>query len=175
MRKGFMLTEILVVLAIMTMVAYSLSVLFRTFTCDVPRLHRVVETDRLAKNMLESIQKDIESARGLPETYEDMKAGDNLLLIQLRDNSLISYTFLEEEVVKTVHRPGAEEMEAEQVNRWSLPKVQIEWQRWRENTISYAVEFQTSVLYDLRGVKIKKMANSHVFFLPRRQRSGEVL
>jgi len=90
MRKGFSLIEMLAVMLVLTIVSAALAGLFTSVITDIPRSHRVIQTNTTLLNILEQMQQDINAARGLPESFGADAASNELIFIELEDG-VISY------------------------------------------------------------------------------------
>jgi prepilin-type N-terminal cleavage/methylation domain-containing protein len=179
MRKGFTLIEVLVVVIVLPFMMLVLNDLFRTLITDVPRSYRVVQENTSLLSMLDHIQKDIDKAKGLPESFGGYTAGDKLLLIELPEG-MICYQLKDEKVLRHMltdnqqSAPGGLEQTV-----WSVPHAKVEWQVWRNDgdgppaagfdwnpALLGAVEVKTHIEHKIRGEHWeKKMANSHLYFV----------
>ncbi|MBC8470697.1 MAG: hypothetical protein H8D56_14590 [Planctomycetes bacterium] len=164
MRKGFSLVEVLTVVIVLPFIMIVLDGLFRTLIKDIPRSYQVVQANTSLLSMLREMQKDIDKAKGLPETYNEYTAGDKMLLIDLPEG-MICYQLKDDKVLRynlTDNQPN----NALQQKVWSVPNAKIQWKVWRNNTSGYAAEVQTHIEYKIRGKHLeKKMANSHLYFV----------
>ncbi len=179
MRKGFTLVELLVVVFVLPFMMLVLDDLFRTLIKDIPRSYQVVQENASLLSMLEHMQKDIDRAKGLPESFGEYTTGDKLLLIELAEG-MICYQLKDEKarqrrVLNRTQRcwvrrkltdnqqsaPGGLEQTV-----WSVPHAKVEWQVWRKDGHGYAVEVKTHIEHKIRGEHWeKKMANSHLYFV----------
>ena len=185
MRKGFTLVEVLIVIVVLPFMMLVLNDLFRTLIKDIPRSYRVVQENTSLLSMLEQMQKDIDKAKGLPESFGEYTTGDKLLLIELAEG-MICYQLKDEKVLRLRTRDeGRGTRDASIVNRlssvsqsWSIPHAKVEWRVWRKDPSSagffktrrwrdgYAVEVKTHIEHKIRGEHWeKKMANSHLYFV----------
>jgi prepilin-type N-terminal cleavage/methylation domain-containing protein len=162
MRNGFSLVEMLIVLTIVTFAFFAFDAIFNTALIDVPRSTRVVQENTTLLNMMWQMQRDIDSAKSLPESSAGQVASDKLLLLELADGT-ICYQ-LEDGRVLRRKLMNAELDVTDQDKTWSLPNSKIEWHIWQKDGISYAVEVKTHIRYKLREKIEKKMANSHLYF-----------
>jgi prepilin-type N-terminal cleavage/methylation domain-containing protein len=162
MRNGFTLIEMLAVTIVVTFAFFGFNVIFRDAVIGVPRATRVVQENTTLLNMTSRMQRDIERAKGLPESSAGQVASDKLLLLELADGT-ICYQ-LEEGGVLRRKLIKAEIDVADQDETWLLPNSEIEWRIWRKDGVGYAVEVKTHIRYKLREKIEKKMANSHLYF-----------
>jgi len=162
MRNGFSLIEMLEVIIVVTFAFFAFTVIFNNTVMDVPRATRVVEENTTLLNMMRQMQRDIDSAKGLPESSAGQVASDKLLLLELKDGT-ICYQ-LEDDRVLRRKLMNAQQDVADQDRTWLLPNSEIEWRVWRKDGIGYAVEVKTHIRHKLREKIEKKMANSHLYF-----------
>jgi prepilin-type N-terminal cleavage/methylation domain-containing protein len=163
MRKGFTLVEVLVVLAVLPFLMIVFGGLFNTLIKDIPRSHRVVQENTSLLSMLDRIQKDIDKAKGLPESFGEYTAGDKLLLIELAEG-MICYQLKDDKVLRHKLTDNQQSNALEQTV-WSVPHAKVEWQVRRKNGGGYALEVQTHIEHIVQGHLEKKMANSHLYFV----------
>ena len=163
MRKGFTLVEVLVVLAVLPFMMIVFGGLFNTLIKDIPRSHRVVQENTSLLSMLDRIQKDIDKAKGLPESFGEYTTGDKLLLIELPEG-MICYQLKDEKVLRHKLTDNQQSNALEQTV-WSVPHAKVKWQVRRKNGSGYAVEVQTHIEHTVQGHWEKKMANSHLYFV----------
>ena len=163
MRKGFTLVEVLVLIVVLPFVAIVLDKIFVNVVHDIPRLSQVLEKNTTVLDMLDRMQSDIDNARGLPDSVGQRVAGDNLLLIELKDGT-VAYELEDGRVLRQRIGEAAQSQEGS-VTQWLLPDAAIKWQRWKKENVAYAVEVETHIGHKLHSIIQKKMANSHVYFL----------
>jgi len=162
MRKGFNLVEILVVIVIIPVAAFTLDRFFNTVLLDFPRSSAVMQENKIVLSMLRQMQKDIDGAKGLPESFAGHTAGDKLLLIE-RPDSIICYQLKDGQVLRR-RLTGTQNGGGEDARVWSAPNAEVKWHVWQKNGKGYAVQVQTHVKQKLRAKWQKKMANSHLYF-----------
>jgi len=181
MRKGFTLVEVLVVIIVLPFMMLVLNDFFRTLIKDIPRSYRTVQENSSLLSMLDQMQKDIDKAKGLPESFGEYTTGDKLLLIELAEG-MICYQ-LKDEKALTVRRLSLVSRvtgDESRITVWSIPHAKVEWQVWRKDRSvrqlhsnqrrpdgsGYAVEVKTHIEHKIRGEHWeKKMANSHLYFV----------
>jgi len=163
MRKGFSLVEMLAVILVLTIVSAALAGLFTAVVTDIPRSHRVIQTNTTLLNMLEQMHKDIDTARGLPVSFGEYTANNEILLIELEDG-MISYQIKDDKVIRR-NLMAAEDNKGGDTRVWLVPHAKLEWQVWRENGDGYAVQVKTHIEHKVRGHLERKMANSHLYFV----------
>lgn len=163
MRKGFSLLELLAVLVIFASVSFALAPVFTTVCSDIPRSYRVAQENTSLLNMLGRMQKDIDTAKQLPDSFAGHTTDDKLLLIESADGC-ICYQLIDGKVLRS-RLTNAEQDTGKDTMVWSVPHAKVEWQVWRKNREGYAVEVKTHIDHDVRGHPQKKMANSHLYFM----------
>ncbi len=164
MRKGFTIVEVLVVVIILPFIMLVLNDFFRTLIKDIPRSYQTVQENTSLLSVLEQIQKDVDEAKGLPESFDEYTTGDKLLLIELTEG-MICYQLKDEKVFRRKLTDNQQSNDLGQTV-WSIPNAKVEWQVWRKDGAGYAVEVKTHIEHKIRGDHWeKKMANSHLYFV----------
>ena len=177
MRKGFTYVEVLIVVIVLPFMMLVLDDLFRTLIKDIPRSYQVVQENTSLLSMLEQMQKDIDKAKGLPESFGEYTTGDKLLLIELAEG-MICYQLKDEKVLRHKLTDNQQSNSLGQTV-WSIPHAKVEWQVWRKDrggpptagfdrnpALLGAVEVKTHIEHKIRGEHWeKKMANSHLYFV----------
>lgn len=163
MRRGVMLVELLVVLAVLAAFSLGAGVVFRTALTDVPRALRLVDVNGSVADMLRRLGQDVDAATSLPAAVGKTVADDRRLLVELPDG-VVCYELAAGKVVR--HRLGPEGRPggASQV-AWLVPDAQIAWRLWHKDGQAYAVELTTSIRYVQRGRPLSKLSNSRLYFL----------
>ena len=162
MRKGFTLVEMLVVIVVLPFVLLVISGLFRALIMDIPRSYSVAQENTTLLNMLEQLRQDSDRAQGLPESFAEHNANDNVLLIAL-EAGVISYQLKDGQVIRR-KLTGAQQGEAQEPRVWPLPHAKIVWRVWTRDGKRYAVETKAHIEQSIRGQWKEKMANSHLYF-----------
>ena len=165
MRKGFSLVELLVVMVVFASVSVAFVPVFTMFIRDIPRSYGVVQANTTLLSVLKQMQKDIDTAKQLPESFEGYATNDELLLIELSDG-MICYQFKDDTAFRR-RLIDARKGIGEDATVWSVPHGKMEWQVWRRSTdrCGYAVEVKTHIEHEIRGRLERKMANSHLYFV----------
>jgi prepilin-type N-terminal cleavage/methylation domain-containing protein len=163
MRRGYSLVELLVAMAIFSIVSIVVSKLFTTIISDIPRSYRIVQENTSVLNMLEQMHEDIDLAKGLPESFDEYKTDKDLLLIEL-PNGIVCYQLKDGRVFRR-RLPTAKEHYEEAAKVWSVPNAEIDWQVRRNNGAGYAVEVKTHIEHNVRSRSEEKMAGSHLYFV----------
>ncbi len=162
MRKGFTLVELLVVVAVLPFVFLLFDGLFKTLISEIPMSVRLIQENTNLLSMLRQIQKDTDKAKGLPKSFADQTANDQLLLIELSEG-VICYQLKDGEVVR--HKlTDTPQGKAEEPRVWPIPHANIQWKVWERNGRGYAVETNTHIEYGRKGQWKQKMARSYLYF-----------
>jgi len=171
MRKAFSLVELLAVMVVFAAVSVALAALFTTIITDIPKSYRVVQENTSLLSVLGQMRKDIDVAKGLPESFAGYTTDDELLLIELPDG-MICYQLKKVEGARKMRTrvlrrrlTDAQEDGAEDTKVWSVPHARVEWQLAGGDGKAYAVEVRTHIEYEVRGHRQKKMANSYLYFV----------
>lgn len=151
MKKGYSLTEVLVVLAIIGVVALPLSRLSKVTIYDIPRSLKLVESNTSILNALQFIRRDVNSAVNFP------KSDDNILSIE-QSGKTISYLFEQGKITRTVTGTIEDKI------IWEIPFGEIEWKVWEKDGQGHAVEIKKYVEFKKHKGSDKRMENSYVFF-----------
>jgi len=151
MRKGYTLTEILVVLVIMMVLALPLSRLSKVVIYDIPRSMKLIQCNTSLLNAVQCIRRDINSADAVATPK------DKSLMIE-QDGKKVCYLFEQGTIIRTII--GDEDSK----DVWQVPFGKIEWQVWEKDGKGYAVEIKKYVELKRHNNTDKKMENSYVFF-----------
>ena len=166
MRKAFSLIELLTVMVVFASVSIALAALFTTIITDIPKSYRVVQENTSLLSMLRQMHRDVDGAKGLPESFAGHTTDEELLLIELPD-AMICYQLKNGEVLRRrlsrQRRP--QEDGGEDTKVWSMPHAKIEGQLAGGDNNAYAVEVRAHIEYEVRGHRQKKMANSYLYFV----------
>ncbi|MCP4709464.1 MAG: hypothetical protein GY869_12625 [Planctomycetes bacterium] len=172
MRKGFLLVELLWVMALMVILTLVLDSLFLTLARDIPRTHQMLEENSYLQAVLVQMQNDIDGADSLYQTQATSEATGNSynpIVMELAD-STISYQQAEDGIVRCVLEPAlpipSDPNEPDPNQRiWPVKYGRLEWQVWMRDDAGYAVEVQTYMEYNVNSITKKRLMNSRVFFL----------
>ena len=154
---GWSLVELLTIVVIMGAVMALFGPVFNAAFRDLPRAKRAMEGNSRICDMLLRMREDIDAAEALPAPAE------NTLWIRLPD-SQVRYTFEDGEVTRRVS-DLQRQADLSPAISWQTPRADIHWRLWERDGRHYAVEVATSVSVTVNGRAVKKLANSHVFFL----------
>ena len=162
MRKGFSLVEILVVVIVLPIGIVMLDGLFTTLLADIPRSYFIAQESTTLQNLLEQMQQDMDTSRGLPESFAGHKTDDKQILIELPDG-VIGYQKNDDQIIRR-RLKDALQGSVEEERTWSMPHTKVEWKIREKGTQGYAVEVRTHVEYKTRGRWKKTAANSHLYY-----------
>ena len=158
MRKGTILTEMLVALAITATVSVALSALFKTLLSDIPRSCRAFDTNYNIQIIIKHIRNDIDKAKSISQA-----PGDQSLLLLALPETTIAYRKNEDSLIRYTYNIDPNSTQYYE-NIWYEPKANIDWRLRERNGINYAVEFTTSVEFKTLGRIRNLLANSYIFF-----------
>lgn len=148
MRRGYTLTELMILMAIMAVIALPISKLTEVVMWNIPQSLQFVQYNTSILNAMQFIKQDIDSATAIAKTE------DNKLLIE-QNGKTINYVFYDGKIIRI---SGDDQMQ------WNIKSGKVDWNIWQKGGKGYAVEiskYVEAVRYN--GVD-KKMENSYVFF-----------
>lgn len=151
MRKGYILIEILFVIAIFGLIIASMDRFFRVIAIEIPKDNRLVGENVVLLNAARYIKADVIDATALSERKTTIPS----LEIQKSGNA-VTYRF-EDGKISRKDNFGKE-------ITWPVPHSKIEMRIWEKNKKGYAVELITYIEDKEIGHNRKKMANNYVFF-----------
>lgn len=161
-NKGYTLVEIVVMITIIPIIFIVTNSLFLTMFNDVPKTGDAIHDNSVMLFLLDQMQRDIDAAKNLPQSINGNTSDASLLLIeqpdkvihyQIKDNYVYRYGF------------SGNRQIPEDTRYWFLPDTKIIWQVRQQNGKGYAVEIQHHCEYKHRGDYMKKMKNSHLFYV----------
>ena len=162
MRKGFSLVELLVVIVVLPFVFLIFNGLFKTLASEIPWSHRILQEHTTLLHMLTQMQKDIDLAKGLPQSYAGHISNDRQVLIELPEG-VFCYQLKDGRVLRQ-KLMDAGQSDAGNPIVWPLPHASVQWKVWAKNGRGYAVETNTHIEHKKRGEWKKKMAHSNLYF-----------
>ncbi|MGA2916727.1 MAG: hypothetical protein ABSE89_11945 [Sedimentisphaerales bacterium] len=157
MKKGISLVEMLTVLAVMAVILIPLGRLWKFMIYDIPKSCKLVESNTSLIGVLKYMRKDINSARGFPQSFSEYSTDANSLLIKRQDDA-VCYLLQDGKISRIVVGDANEEI------TWQIPNGKIEWQVWRKDGAGFAVEVKKYVELKIYNRADKKMENSYVYF-----------
>lgn len=170
-RKGTTLLELLAVIPLLLIIGMISDTLFTPMVQGIPKLQRVSWENECVRNMLKSIQADVEIATALPRSHGQKMAGPTLLLIR-QGETVLAYQVKDGKVIREILSPEnisvASSRKKNVAETWNLPAAKIQFSIWPKTSgqQAYAVDVQTAVEYRERNYSKDKFANTHVYFLP---------
>jgi len=162
MRKGFTLTEMMIVIFILPFVFFVLDGLFVTLLREIPRSCRIAEQGSTLLSLLEQMHRDVEQAKSLPAESAGRTTGERLLLVELPEG-VIGYQIAEDAVTRT-RLTSTQSGGPPEERVWSMPGGKIEWLLWQKDGRRYAVEVRTHLDFKFHGRVEKKMARTYLFY-----------
>jgi len=148
MRRGYTLTEVLMVLLIMAALALPISRLTNVVMWDIPQSLKLVQCNTSILNAMQFINKDINAATALTKT------DDGKLVIE-QNGKTVNYIFQDGKITRTTGEDEAQ---------WDIKSGKVDWNIWQKEGKGYAVEISKYVEAVRFGGVDKKMQNSYVFF-----------
>ena len=162
MRKGISLVELLVVIIVLPFVFLISNGLFKTLASEIPWSLRIVNEHTTLLHMLTQMQKDIDEAKDLPQSYAGHISNEQEVLIGLPEG-VFCYQLKDGRVLRQ-KLTDAGQSNAENPIVWLLPHASVQWKLWAQNGRGYAVEVNTHIEHKRRGEWKKKMAHSNLYF-----------
>jgi hypothetical protein len=162
MRKGYTFVEIMLVIVMTPFVFLFFDGLFKTFVGEIPWSLRIANEHTALLYMMAQMQKDVDRAKDLPESYAGRISNDRQVLIELPEG-VFCYRSEDGRVLRE-KLTDAGQSDAEQTTAWSLPHASIQWKVWVRNGRGYAVETNTYIEHKRRGQWKKKMAHTYLYF-----------
>jgi hypothetical protein len=156
MRKGYILVEMIVVLAVFSMIAIGLDRFFGTLVFELPKDSRLIQENRSLENAVSHIRADVALAKTLSQSGVDSNE-PNILFIEL-PGGVVSYKLSDGRILRSFEGSTDENIV------WPVPHGMIEWRVWSKGKTGYAVEIRTCIEDKAFGQAQKKMANSNLFF-----------
>jgi hypothetical protein len=150
MRKGYLLVEMLVVIAILVIISAPIAKFTKLLMFDVPKSVKCIEANTSLLNLMDFMKIDIMSACRLHT------AGKNMLIMQMADET-VSYAFAEDKISRTT--TDSNDMSVE----WKIPGGRIDFEIQQINdtpavSVTKYVEVKT-----YRGIE-KKMTETYLYF-----------
>ncbi len=163
MRKGYLLVELLTVIAILMILSGTIVTLSGRTILGIGRSYRLIQANTSMLNMLGQLRSDVNGAKGFAESFGKYRAGEETLLIE-SEAGVICYQLKDDEVAR--YSPADVEGGGdEEVTIWPIRNGRVKWQVWRKDGDGYAVEVQSYIEYKTSGHLQKKMANSYLYFV----------
>lgn len=167
MRKGYLLNEMLVVIAVLAITLGLSTKLLKGVVSDIPKMQKDFQSNVSTNHMLDKLQNDIEAATALPKKTAELESNEKTLLIAL-DDSILVYTLEDDKIVKS-KIGSADQTQPEIIDTWHAPNAKVSWKVW-QNHDNNAIEVTTYIERNRHGKLEKKLKNSHVYFVGLRQK-----
>ena len=155
MRKGYIVIEMVIVIAITVTLMAPIYRLFRVILYKLPKDSRLVQENVVLLDAVRHIRCDVASAKSVSQKTDD--SSETSLVIQQADG-VIYYKLQQGRII----RQKQDGVPAEII--WSIPHGKVETRVRSENQRSYAVELITFIEDTDLGHTGKKMANNYLFF-----------
>lgn len=162
MRKGYTFLEILLIIVITPFIFFFFDGLFKTFISEIPWSLRIANEHTTLLYMTGQMQKDVDEAKSLPQSYAGHISNDRQVLIELPEG-MFCYRSENGRVLRQKLKETGQS-NAEQPTVWSLPHANIQWKVWERNGRGYAIETNTYIEHKRRGQWKKKMAHTYLYF-----------
>jgi hypothetical protein len=160
MRKGYLLVEMIVVIAVLVMVMVTLDQFFRTIIYELPRDSRLVQEDVVLLNAVKNIGADVASAKAVSQKADGPNETPSLVIQQA--DGVVNYEFENGRILRRKSGPVQTSLPDEKT--WSIPHGKIELRVLNEKRGADAVEIMSCIEYQDLGKTRRKMANSFLFF-----------
>ncbi|MGA2093959.1 MAG: prepilin-type N-terminal cleavage/methylation domain-containing protein [Sedimentisphaerales bacterium] len=161
MRKGYLLIEMIVVMAIMTMLMVSMDRFFMVFANELPKDSRLLQENIVLLDAVSRIRADVASADAVSQKTDS--GGETPLLVIYRPADEIYYEFGKGQIIRRLVEltKGATPQEI----KWSLPHGKIETRvLTSKGGAGCTVEIITCIEdYDF-GHTRQKLANNYLAF-----------
>lgn len=162
-RRGFTLTELLVMLPLIVAAGLLFSLLLPATIRHVPRLSQTLSRQRQIQHFLVRLREDVDAATEIPAQMASEKSGSQTLLLQTPAGAL-AYELRDGKVIRRqLTGPTAGE-----TFEWDIPEATIEFQRWtrdKGDKTAYAVDVHTALTIRREGRTRNFFENHHVLFL----------
>lgn len=153
MRRGYLLVEMLTVIAIFTSLSIVFAGLFRTLLRDIPQVQKISQTNTTIRHVLAQIRDDVDSATGISLSGDESKS----LLLQEK-NCIVRYQLAGNKLFRTVSDNSGE------TKIWLLPYAVIDWRVRSKGGRGYGLEIQTVLEHTVDGRRQRNFAGSYIFF-----------
>lgn len=159
-NRGFLLTEMLVNLALISVVLLISVEPLRIFIRDLHQTHQDYQTQSTARNMLNILRQDIQQSRRMVIVESDIRTGGNLLYLQ-QEQGILLYQLSDGIVCRMslTEQSGRDQ-------EWKLPRLRIDWKTWEDpDGRPRAVEIVTRIERNVLGNTRSFLKNTEVMFL----------
>jgi|GEM_PF-1516021 len=159
-NRGFLLTEMLLNLALISLVLLLSAEPLRILIRDLHQTHQDYQTQCTVRNMLTLLRRDIQQSRRMVIVESDIRTGGNLLYLQ-QEGGILLYQ-LTDGIVSRQSASGQPGLDQE----WTLPRLRIDWKPWADPGGRFeAIEITTRIQRDVPGKRKQFLRNAEVIFL----------
>lgn len=120
-NRGFLLTEILVQLAVMSLILFLAIEPIRMLVHDFQQTNQDYQTQYTVRNMLDTLREDVQKSPSMTIIESDPRTGGSVLCLQ-RDDDILLYQ-LSDGVVSRRSLFANPDYDLD----WSLPRLRIDW------------------------------------------------
>jgi competence protein ComGF len=159
-NRGFLLTEMLLNLALISLVLLLSVEPLRILIRDLHQTHQDYQTQCTARHMLNLLRQDIQQSRRMVIVESDIRTGGNLLYLQ-QEGEILLYQLTDGIVsrVSVSEQPGLDQ-------EWTLPRLRIDWKPWADPSGRFgALEVTTRIERTVLGKSKQFLRNAEVMFL----------
>jgi hypothetical protein len=160
MRKGYLLVEMIVVIAVLVMVMVTFDQFFRTIIYELPRDSRLVQEDVVLLNAVKNIGADVASAKAVSQKAGGPDETPSLVIQQA--DGVVNYEFENGRILR--RKSGSVQGALPDERTWSIPHGKVDMRVWNAKHGANAVELVACIEYLDLGKTRRKMANSFLFF-----------
>lgn len=157
-RRGLMLVECIVVIAILLVLGVALTPAWRALTTGVPHIARLVDTDNRVSGVVQRLAADLDETLTVAWQDEPNAAAPTTLTLG-RADGVVTYTFNADSITR---RTGADAATA--VRRWDIPHARVHCRPYLLGNGRSAVLVQTEVRQDIDGVYTPRLQKTHLLF-----------
>jgi competence protein ComGF len=159
-NRGYLLNEMLLNLALISLVLLVSVEPLRTLIRDLQQTHQDYQTQCTARNMLNLLRRDIQQSRRMVVYESDIRTGGNLLYLQ-QEGEILLYQLTDGLVTRlsVSEQPGLDQ-------EWKLPRLRIDWKPRADPDGRFgALEITTRIQRDVPGKRKQFLRNAEVMFL----------
>ena len=162
MRKGYLLVEIVVVLAVIALLSVPMAKISKTIMYEIPQSYKIANSADNLRIAVNQLQKDINNAVDFPDSYKSFRAEQDTLTIQLPDK-YICYQLKEDKLIR--FEPAAATENQKNAQYWPAPRAKIQWRVLEKDNNPYALAVKTCIEQKRGNYTEKKMKNAYLFFV----------
>ena len=167
MRRGVMLMELVVTVALIGVLLAATGAILHDLTVEPPRAFRATRAHRMLGDMLLQLQKDLRTAMDVRVPDRDDESTKTLLIRQA--GGTVRYQAGPDGVFRDRREPGGE---FRRLGAWPEPKARVEWAVRKQGGRPVAVEVRTGVMMLQNSRLVRRFVNARMFFLGRQDGAG---